>query len=276
MKSLLSLRFLGASLACGLTFLGCGGPAGQGISYSTGTTLDPQTLVKIETGALPLVLSAPHGGKTDIPGLAVRTTGTTVQDTNTLQLAMAVQAQLLAKTGKKAYLVAALASRKYIDFNRPAEQAYESPLAAPVYEAYHTALKQAVAAAKVQSAPGALLVDIHGQSEDVTVAFRGTRDGETASLAHLYATPGGFLTALMTEGITVVPGSTTGAENLNFNGGYIVGIYGVSAAGIQAVQLEFGFNYRQNQSALDATAVAIANALIVHLKAQGVLPIAAR
>lgn len=208
--------------------------------------IDPALYVSIETGTLPVVLSAPHGGRTTVPGVPARQTGTTVLDTNTYELATSIQSALASRTGKRASLVAALVSRSYVDFNRAPSEAYESASVAPLYQAYHSVLQQAVLAARSQAGAGALLIDIHGQSSDVTVVFRGTRNGQTAALATLHASPGGFLTGLMALGIDVSPRLAAGTENPDYNGGYIVATYGVATSGgINAVQLEFGLNYRQ-------------------------------
>lgn len=129
-----------------------------------------------------------------------------------------------------------------------------------------TRLIVAVLAARSQSAAGALSVDVHGQSSDVTVVFRGTRGGQTASLATLSASPGGFLTGLMALGIDVSPRNAGDTENPNHDGGYIVGPYGAgTSGGINAVQLEFGMNDRQS-SVVSTTAGQVAAAIVEHLR----------
>ena len=89
----------------------------------------------IEPGTLPLVFSVPHGGNVKLADAPERAKGTKVQDDRVNELAAAIQRHLLAKSGRQAYLVGANISRKYIDFNRKAEDAYEAPSAAPVYDA---------------------------------------------------------------------------------------------------------------------------------------------
>lgn len=256
------------ALVPALALTGCGGgksPASP--TPSPSPTIDPALYLSIEAGTLPIVLSAPHGGTTTLPGVPTRQTGTTVLDTNTYQLATSIQGAIASRTGRRAYLVAALVSRAYVDFNRRSADAYESSSVAPLYQAYHSALQQAVLAARSQSSGGALFVDIHGQSSDVTVVFRGTRAGETASLSVLYATPSGFLTRLMALGIDVSPRTAGGAENPDYDGGYIVATYGAGTiGGINAVQLEFGMNYRQS-GVLPSTASQVADAIVEHLRA---------
>lgn len=250
-----------ALLAClGLGSLGCGG--GPGAVLSTPPPLDPAPYVLVEQGTLPVILSAPHGGTLAVPGVAERTQGTTVLDTRTLELAQAIQVRLLALTGGKAHLVAARVSRKYVDFNRAVGEAYESTAVAPLYQAYHRALEAAVAA--VRDHPRGLLLDLHGQSADMAVIFRGTRDGRTADLPGLLA-PGAFLPGLGAA-LPMVPGGPNGAEHPDFNGGTIVATYGrLSPTGTQAVQLEFGLVFRGDGAAVEATADRVARALAEHL-----------
>ena len=85
------------------------------------------------------MFSVPHGGNVKLADAPERAKGTKVQDDRVNELAAAIQRQLLAKSGRQAYLVGAKISRKYIDFNRKAEDAYEAPAAAPIYDAYYGA-----------------------------------------------------------------------------------------------------------------------------------------
>lgn len=244
----------------GLGAFGCGG--GSNAAVSLPPALDPGAYLLLESGTLPVVISAPHGGALVPPGIPERTQGTTVLDTRTLELAQAIQTRLLALTGGKAHLAAARVSRKFVDFNRTEGEAYESQAIAPLYQAYHRGLEAAVAA--VRSHPRALLLDLHGQSAVVSVVYRGTRDGRTADLPVLLA-PGAFLAGLGAA-LSVVPGGQVGAEHPDFNGGTIVATYGrLSPTGTQAVQLEFGFAYRADAAAVSDTADRVARALAQHI-----------
>lgn len=227
--------------------------------------IEPNAYVRTEVGGLPVVISVPHGGSLDIPGVPVRTAGPTGIDLYTVELAAAIQHALQARTGQRAYLVAGLASRKYVDFNRSAAQAYETAAAAPVYQAYHTALQSAVNVARIQSSTRALLIDLLGQSNNVHVVYRGTQNGRTANLQALYAA-GEFFSTMQSRGIDVDPAGVGGTENSSYNGGYIVGTYGLGSAGVNAVQLAFGMDYRNPRSALDDTANKVAEALAAHLQ----------
>lgn len=221
----------------------------------------------IEPGTLPLVFSVPHGGNVKLLDAPERATGTKVQDDRVNELAAAIQRQLLAKSGRQAYLVGAKISRKYIDFNRKAEDAYEAPSAAPIYDAYYGALRSAIDTVRAQ--PGALLVDIHGQSMDRGAIFRGTGSGLTARNAPFYAEPDGLITGLNAGGLNVLP---KGAEDkeIHFSGGTIVRVFGYQTPqGIDSVQLEFGANWRAGADRIEQTAAVVADALLAHLRAAG-------
>lgn len=267
-----SRPFASPALLFCIVLAACGG----GTSPTTPTPnatppIDPVSYLTIERGSLPIVLSAPHGGTAIVPGAPVRQTGTTTLDTNTYQLAVEIQNALMARTGKRGHLVAALVSRSYVDLNRSSDEAYETATVAPLYQAYHAALQQAVQAARSQSAAGALVIDIHGQSSDVAVVFRGTRNGQTSALATLYSPTGGLLARLVALGMQVSPAAAAGVENPSYNGGYIVGTYGLAGVGgANAVQLEFGMNYRQS-AVVATTAAQVADALVEHLIGTGAL-----
>lgn len=234
-----------------------------------GQAPDDAAYLTIEEGALPLVLSVPHGGDVEFAGVPVRTGGTKVTDDHVNELAVAIQARLMAKTGKRAYLVGAKISRKYVDFNRAADAAYESPAVAPVYEHYYSALWQAVG--KVRGRPGAMLIDIHGQSADKDAIFRGTKDGLTADNAPYYVVPNGLITGMIASGLNIQPTTVSGKENPGFNGGNIVRTFGVGQpGGLSSMQLEFGANMRRADT-INHTAETVADALVAFLCANGAL-----
>ena len=235
-------------------------------------SLIPDDYITIESGMLPVVISAPHGGEMVIPGVAIRSSGTTVMDWNTYPIAIAIQSKLYAKTGKRAYLVAAKASRKYVDFNRSADLAYESSLVKPIYDRYYGALASAVAATKLQAPAAALLVDVHGQSQKTSVTYRGTRDGQTANNTVFYTAPNGLITKMNALGLSVNPTSAGARDNVNFNGGNIVWVFGKNnTAGINSVQFEFGYNFRDTDANVDSTASKVSDSIIAHLRSTGAL-----
>jgi len=114
---------------------------------ATAIRADETDLVTTRAGTVPVVLSSPHGGTKPIPDVAVRTRTElpkfqTVRDEHTAELTEKIAAALKEELGQKPYVVILRAERKYVDVNRPSEQAYESELAKPVYDAFHAALRK--------------------------------------------------------------------------------------------------------------------------------------
>jgi N-formylglutamate amidohydrolase len=146
--------------------------------------------------------------------------------------------------------------RKYIDPNRPPEIGLDSPTAQPYYDTYHQSIRRFVDEIRSKY-PAGLLIDVHGQKKDPAVIMRGTRNGRTIErlLARAGAPavigPNGIFGQLEANGLKVFPANDVPpggtSENAGFNGGYTVATYGgLAADGIDAVQMEFGSQYRQN------------------------------
>lgn len=142
--------------------------------------------VTIQKGTLPVILSAPHGGELDLPGSLPRDRKSggsrfqTVRDVRSIELAEAIANQLEAEFGQRPYVVILRVSRKYLDANREADYAYESPEAQVVYDEYHGAIEQFKKAILEKHGSG-LLIDVHGQSKEKGAVYRGTRNGLTIS-----------------------------------------------------------------------------------------------
>lgn len=259
---------IAALLAFALNGTGYAQTNSPGVSSPKPVPLDLEVFVLVESGDLPIVLSAPHGGEAAMIGIAERTFGTDDLDENTLELAMAIQKEFTTLTGgKKAYLVAARVSRRYVDFNRAASQAYESDAVASVYNAYHEALRSAIKEAKGKVGSTALLIDIHGQSDDVTKVYRGTQDGQTADLTLIcQRTPAGLISTMEQKGLPVRSNTISEKEPHDYNGGYIVRTSGLKGrGGINAVQFEFGHDFRDDDAAIAKAAKAFAEALVAYL-----------
>lgn len=245
-----------------LGLLACGG--GEGLEGPA--PADPAGFVAVEMGTLPVVISVPHGGAEMLPDVPDLPWGSGAVEVETLELARAIQAELQARTGQRARLVASLATRKQVDPDRPARDGYHHPLAGAVYARYHEALAAAVQTARSQSPEGALLVDLHGQSAEVDAALRQTRNGRSADLERLQAS-GGFLAALNGAGVVLAPSQPKALETSEPESGYLLEMFGMSAAGgVQAVHLAFGMSFRATPKARDATAARVAQAIVAHLR----------
>lgn len=216
----------------------------------------PAEMLTRQSGELPIILSAPHGGRKPIPNSPIRLGKNvpkfvTVNDTNTDVLAKLVAEAIEKAMKAKPYLVVAHFERKYADVNRPIADGVEDDAAKPYYEAYHKFLKDSRDAVQKEWGRG-LLIDLHGQAADADTIFRGTNDGKTTK--HLIdrfgpaaiSGKGGLFGLLAKAGYAVHPkNDSTDKENPFFSGGYIVATYGSKADGsVDAIQLELGGKVR--------------------------------
>jgi N-formylglutamate amidohydrolase len=233
--------------------------------------------VSIESGMLPIILSAPHGGREAITGVAVRrgigvSQFTTGRDHNTKELAEGIASKLLERLGRKPFLVIAGFDRKYVDANRPSQDAYESEEARPYYEAYHRALAEHCENVRKLWGQG-LLLDLHGQSTETEAIFRGTDNLKSVTdLERRFgqaALSGGksILGLLERNGYKVFPAAAGGDREQRYTGGYTTRTYGSHrGTGIDAIQLEFGTNLR-SRAYLERTATDVARAIVVFASA---------
>ena len=227
-------------------------------------------LVISSDGSLPLLLTVPHDGDESIGTAPVRTVGATVRDLGTRPLAEKVASLLEQKLKARPRLVIAKFSRKYLDVNRPEQDAMQSADALPTYQAYHAEIARHVAELRAAFPNGALLLDIHGQSDDLNTTFRGTRAGLTVKALiqkHGIESIQGeksILGGLTSRGYNVNPilGSASLEEDRRFYGGHTVYFYGSHRPqGIDAIQLEFGKNQRTSWSLAEHFSEAIATFL---------------
>lgn len=235
--------------------------------------LPENSLITLQPGTLPIVLSAPHGGHSPIPGVPPRQGDgakrfAAMTDANTAELAALFAARLQQQLGGKPYLVIARFERKYLDVNRAARDAYESEGARRVYEAYQRALMADCAEVRRRWTNG-LLIDLHGQSENPAAIFRGTTSGKTvASLLQRHGEPAflgpdSIFGQLHAKGVPILPSLKLADPETSFNGGYIVNAYGShQPGGLDAIQIEVGSNFRKKE-VLDRTASWLADATAV-------------
>jgi hypothetical protein len=246
--------------ACALPGCATGEPA-----PARSTTVPPASdLVLVRVGTLPIVISAPHGGRQPVPGASPRNlegrpkndaTWVASEDPRTDRLAIRIADELHSLTGRHPSLVVAKFARRYIDANRPPEIAYDSPASRPTYDAYHGWLRHFVDDVRARF-PAGLLIDIHGQHKDPDVLMRGTLNGRTVTALLARAGPASIIGAdglfgqLQSNGFKVFPSNDVPpagkAEDAGYNGGYTVIRYGSHRPdGIDAVQFEYGSRYRQ-------------------------------
>lgn len=245
---------------------------------SSGRAESRAELLTVEAGDLPFVISAPHGGRRDLPEASPRTGqglkavpgGFVVsRDTGTEELADEVAAEIRRRYGKPAHLVVNRVHRRYCDPNRVSDEAYESPAGQSHFDAYHAAMKAACLQTQKQFGRG-LVLDLHGQGTSAVTVYRGTQNGKTVTLLRdrfgeaAHTGPDSFFGMLKQRGWTVHPQPLDEKEQAGYNGGPIVRTYGhPQAYGLDAIQLEFGGNYRTAATRKE-TARVLVDALVVY------------
>lgn len=236
----------------------------------------PEDSVIVRKGTLPVIVSAPHGGRTKVPGVPERLGVGVAQfatglDSFTAELADLFAGELEKKLGGKPWVVIARFERKFIDANRPPAGAYESDAAKPYYDAYHGPLEAACKAVKDTHGRG-LLLDIHGQGTYPDTICRGTQNGKSIKLLkerYGWAAVTGkrsVLGQMERGGYKVLPkcdADESTKEDPKYVGGYMVQTYGSHTGyAIDAIQFEFGTRLR-DRDLYPKTAKDLADAVAV-------------
>jgi hypothetical protein len=117
-----------------------------------------------------------------------------------------------------------------------------------------------------------LLLDIHGQGSSSKTLYRGTANGKTVARLKerfgesAHAGEKSLFGTLDRLGWTVFPPMGDGKEQSGFTGGYIVQTHGSHQPnGLDAVQLEFGADYR-SKTQREKTAEVLAQAVQEYLE----------
>lgn len=239
--------------------------------------LSRDNLIYMHDGNFPVVISAPHGGKNRniISSVPLRK-GRGVKDFryksdfNTDLLAKKTADLLWKKYRLRPYLIVAEFSRRQLDVNRGEKNAYEHPLMKKWYRTYHSVLEGHLRKAGKKSGM-VLLLDIHGQGQKSNVIFRGTRNGNSVKgLLKKYGKEAvwgrnsitGFFKS---KGHRVLPDKSF--NETKYQGGYILKKYGSrGSGGVDAMQLEFGIDYRKNSGSVERTSEDLAHAIYVFYK----------
>lgn len=247
------------------------------LTWKRAGAYDPAALVVSLRGDLPLILTVPHDGEKHVGFVAARSTGTSLRDAGTRELAERTARLIEQRTGRRPYLVVAEFSRKFVDANRPEHEAIDSQDALPAYRAYHDQVATFIAEIKSRFPAGALLIDVHGQGAQPDTIFRGTRAGlTTRRLIDRFGHPAlqgdtSIIGALAAKGYAVNPpvGAESLREDTRFSGGHTVFTYGSNrSGGIDAIQLEFGTQLRADP----ALAEHLAEALVTFMTQHEMLP----
>jgi N-formylglutamate amidohydrolase len=217
---------------------------------------DSDPLIDVQRGTAAIIITAPHGGSADVPGVPLRVNRDAYRfvigtDAQTHRLALGMAKELERRLGVKPYFVMARFQRKYIDANRAAEHAYESPAAKPYYDAYHGTIDD-YCREILKNHGGGLLIDVHGQAIYKDEILVGTVGGATVPLLRERFGPEalvgktGMVGRLQDAGFRTMPAiNTTDFHVPRFDGGFTVQNYGSHKPnGLDAIQFEFGSNYR--------------------------------
>lgn len=115
-------------------------------------------------GNLPLVISAPHGGREKPDEIPQREKGVVDIDTNTQELARAIADELQKQTGHRPHLIICRLHRSKLDCNREIEEAAAgSPVGEKAWTEYHDFVARALKTAIAQGGR-AFYIDLHGQN----------------------------------------------------------------------------------------------------------------
>ena len=218
-------------------------------------------LVSRYQGAMPVILTCPHGGDKQPPGVPNSRTGVELPpdcrfETNTDRFTRTITrgvAQVLFDVfGEAPYVVIANFDRAFIDANRREECAFEDQNAKPFYEEYHNTVRNFVDEIRTDNGGLGLLFDIHGTTQiasDPADVYLGTRNGEAiASL--LNRDPRAMSRKRSLPGLLREAGYVVSAKiPETLQGDFTLETYGSSQAdGVDAIQIEIESTLRIDDS----------------------------
>jgi len=118
-------------------------------------------------GELPVILSSSHGGALTPREIPNRTYGVVRNDTNSLELTMAMRQALIDLTGRAPHVINSHLHRSKLDANREiVEAAQDNPYAEQAWEEFHDWIKVARATVAADYGKG-MYFDIHGHGHDI-------------------------------------------------------------------------------------------------------------
>ena len=102
---------------------------------------DLENYIRYKRGAIPLIISVPHGGSLECETIPKRKSGILGIDKGTIELAD----KLIASTNKPSYIISNV-RRSKIDMNREEKSAYSkcSNLAKELYQFFHNKIKELI------------------------------------------------------------------------------------------------------------------------------------
>jgi N-formylglutamate amidohydrolase len=225
-------------------------------------TYEENQMVRRHAGSLPVLLTSPHGGTAQPPGILPRKGApagcppfNTSRDNFTQEITTGVAQLLLGTLGEAPYVVIAGYHRKYIDANRSARCAFDNPAARPFYAEYHQTIRDFIDLIQAENRSQGFLFDIHGTAvieDDPADVYIGTDNGDSVRRI-LSADPlviwgrRSLRALLQAAGYTVSPATPDIPETPQVNGGFTTSTYGSSHSnGLDAMQIEIAEPIRRN------------------------------
>jgi N-formylglutamate amidohydrolase len=219
----------------------------------------------------PVLLTCPHGGtvkvsparkKSKLPSSCDPDQFTKDSDLDTLELTQSIALNLYRLSRTDVYTNVTLVHRRFVDFNREAECAFEPSndhLAEHLYNEYHNGIKKIIKKMRNQNNQGlCFLFDIHGTAEtdaDVYFGTDSTNPAGSTICGLLERNPkalwddNGLLKLLKERGYSTVPASMNDHEFPSLDGGTTVKRYGGCDVNprVEAIQCEVSSELRENE-----------------------------
>jgi len=228
--------------------------------------------VRYLAGDMPLVLSAPHGGSMHPDEIPDRSYGTTVQDRNTLDLALKIRDAIKAKTGSYPHVILSQLHRIKLDPNREiVEAAQGDPESERAWWEFQTFIDESVLSVEDEYGDG-LYIDLHGHGHEIArlelgymlsssdlantnevlsgasfmnkSSFRALGSEPGANFADLIRGPESLGTLFEAAGVPAVPSQNQPDPGGHpfFSGGYNTGRHGSRDGGsVSGVQIECNY-----------------------------------
>lgn len=231
--------------------------------------------IEVRAGALPIILSVPHGGSLKPDNVLARRYGVTGTDSNTIPLSEMLIEELQTRYGGKPHAIISRLHRSKLDPNREIKEAAQGdPTAEAAWHRFHDSAQKACDLVMKKHGLG-LLLDIHGhrhldqrvelgylikgdqlKAEDTelnadaaliaTTSIRELDKRSPQSFAELVRGPQSLGGLLEFRGFRCLPSPTKAHPALM--AGYFSGAYSVSAHGsrergtVSAIQVECPWN----------------------------------
>lgn len=263
-------------------------PAAEPITGETG-------FIQYWPGDLPIVLSAPHGGRLLPKNIANRPFGKLLRDVGSLELAMELRIAMRRQFGVSPHLIVCQLARVKLDCNRELKEAAQGdPIAEKAWQEYHGFIRSAEAAVLARH-PRGLYLDLHGhahQKEQLELGYLLSREEllwpaqrlnrpdvaarssirlleafAKTDLATLLRGPQSLGGLLEQRGVPCVPSPAARLEKGDeyFDGGYSTEIHGsLDGTGLDGVQVEVPISMANDPEQRRNLARAMADALEVY------------